>query len=149
MGDASTPRQCKDIDDAAVLTFLAQHQGRWSTWDEGYGYMPTVRDAMPPKLQLAKMRQLNGDGYEWGNPLRVALRERIREETERLLARPREPRGKMSAMHLDSYLSQVKWANGVTPGLDPLALSGVALGIDQDACGEWYRMGLSYVGVIP
>ena len=84
----------------------------------------------------------NGDGYEWGNPLRVALRERIREETERLLARPRGPRGKMSAMHLDSYLHQVKWADGFTPGLDPIALSGVALGIDQDACGVWFRMGL-------
>lgn len=64
------PRQCKDIDDAAVLTFLAQHQGRWSTWDEGYGYMPTVRDAMPPKtppkLQLAKMRQLMRRGLVGG-----------------------------------------------------------------------------------
>ena len=75
------------------------------------------------------------------------LRERIREETERLLARPREPRGKMSAMHLDSYLRQVKWADGFTPGLDPIALSGVALGIDQDACGVWFRMGLPYVAV--
>jgi uncharacterized phage-like protein YoqJ len=91
----------------------------------------------------------NGDGYEWGNPLRVALRERIREETERLLARPREPRCKMSAMHLESYLRQVKWADGFTPGLDPIALSGVALGIDQDACGVWFRMGLPYIAVIP
>ena len=91
----------------------------------------------------------SGDGYEWGNPLRVALRKRIREETERLLAKPREPRGCMSAMHLDSYLNQVKWADGFTPGTKPIAMSGLALGIDQDACGEWYRMGLPYVGVIP
>jgi hypothetical protein len=52
-------------------------------------------------------------------------------------------------MHLDSYLRQVKWADGFTPGLDPIALSGVALGIDQDACGVWFRMGLPYVAVIP
>lgn len=53
--------QCKDVPTDDVLRFLAQHQGRWSTWGEGYS-MPTVRDAMPPgtpaKLQLTKMRTL-------------------------------------------------------------------------------------------
>ena len=91
----------------------------------------------------------NGDGYEWGNPLRTALRTRIKEETERLLAWPREPRGKMSAMHLDSYLRQVKWSPGFVPGTDPIGMSGVALGIDQDTCGVWVRMGLPYVAVVP
>jgi hypothetical protein len=43
--------------------------------------------ASPGTVTAAKP---NGDGYEWGNPLRIALRERIREETERLLARQRE-----------------------------------------------------------
>ena len=84
-----------------------------------------------------------------GEPSKGRLRGRIREETERLLAKPREPRGKMSAMHLASYLSQVKWADEFTPGLDPIALSGVALGIDQDACGVWFRMGLPYIAVVP
>ncbi|TXH42623.1 MAG: hypothetical protein E6Q97_35505 [Desulfurellales bacterium] len=65
----SLPRQCKDIDTAMVLRFLAQHQGHWSTWGIGYS-MPTVADAMPPgtppKLQLAKMRQIMRRGFSGG-----------------------------------------------------------------------------------
>lgn len=63
--------QCKDIDTDAILRFLAQHQGKWSTHGEGYS-MPTVRDAMPPgmprKLQLAKMAQLWNSGLVGGCP---------------------------------------------------------------------------------
>lgn len=56
--------KANDIDTVAVLKFLArpEHQGHWCVWGQGYGYMPTVQDAMPPntppKLQLAKMRML-------------------------------------------------------------------------------------------
>lgn len=61
--------QCKDISDEDVLRFLAQHQGKWSTWGAGHG-MPTVADAMPagtpPKLQLAKMRQIMRRGFSGG-----------------------------------------------------------------------------------
>lgn len=67
----STPRRMKaaDIDDKAVLRFLAGHQSRWCTWGKGYS-MPTVQDAMPPgtpeKVQLAKMRQLLKRGLVGG-----------------------------------------------------------------------------------
>ena len=65
-----TPKQCKDIDTATVLRFLAQHQGRWSTWWDGSYNMPTVADAMPAdtpsKLRLAKMRQLIKRGFSGG-----------------------------------------------------------------------------------
>lgn len=57
----SHPVRCSQIDDRAILEFLALHQGEWSTWGNGHS-MPTVRDAMPlgvpEKLQLAKMRRL-------------------------------------------------------------------------------------------
>lgn len=63
--------QCKDISTTAVLEFLAQHQGKWATWGEGHS-MPTIRDSMPegtpPKLQLAKMRQLMRSGLSGGCP---------------------------------------------------------------------------------
>jgi hypothetical protein len=63
--------KCSDISDRAVLEFLAQHQGEWSTHGHGYS-MPTVQDAMPPgtplKLQLAKMRQLHRRGFVGGCP---------------------------------------------------------------------------------
>lgn len=64
--------QCKDIPDAEVLRFLAQHQGRWSTHGASLASTPSVRDAMPegtpPKLQLAKMRQLHKRGLVGGCP---------------------------------------------------------------------------------
>ena len=57
--------KCKDIPDADVLRFLAQHQGEWSTWGD-WSSWPTVQDAMPPgtpaKLQVAKMRMLQNRG---------------------------------------------------------------------------------------
>ena len=61
--------KCSDIPDRPILEFLAQHQGKWSTWGKGYS-MPTVQDAMPPgtpeKLQLAKMKQLHKRGLIGG-----------------------------------------------------------------------------------
>lgn len=46
------------IPDRPILEFLADHQGRWSTYGPGYA-MPTVRDAMPAgtpdEVQQAKM----------------------------------------------------------------------------------------------
>lgn len=56
--------QCKDIPTLPILEFLSK-QTRWTTWGKGYS-MPTVQNAMPegtpPKLQLAKMRQLINAG---------------------------------------------------------------------------------------
>lgn len=57
--------QCKDIPDWPIMVFLSNLNGKWATWGNGYS-MPTVQDAMPagtpPKLQLAKMRQLERRG---------------------------------------------------------------------------------------
>lgn len=64
------PKKCSEIDDKAILNFLAEHQGRWSTHGESWHIMPSVQDAMPPgtplKLQLAKMRQLHKRGLVGG-----------------------------------------------------------------------------------
>lgn len=64
--------QRKDISTAAVLRFLAQHQGRWATWGSDGAAMPSVTAAMPPgtppTLQLAKMRQLYRAGLVGGCP---------------------------------------------------------------------------------
>lgn len=38
--------QLKHIDTKIILHFLAQHQGRWSTWGVGYT-MPTVSSVLP------------------------------------------------------------------------------------------------------
>ncbi len=67
----STIMKASDISDSDVLTFLAKHQGRWSTHGIGHS-MPTVQDAMPHgtpvKVQLAKMRALYKRGYVSGCP---------------------------------------------------------------------------------
>jgi len=65
--------KCADISNEDVLNFLSLHQGHWSTWGRGSGYgIATVQDAMPPgtppKLQLAKMRQLHKRGFIGGCP---------------------------------------------------------------------------------
>ena len=64
--------QAKDVSTEDVLRFLAEHQGRWSTWfGEGDG-MPNVCRAMPEgtpsKVALAKMRQLHRAGLVGGCP---------------------------------------------------------------------------------
>lgn len=66
--------QCKDIPNAPILTWLAEntHEFKWATWFDLHheGHMPTVRDCMPadvpPKLRLAKMRQLMKRGLVHG-----------------------------------------------------------------------------------
>lgn len=53
--------QCKDIPDAPILDFVAQHGGIGCNWF-GNEFERSVTHAMPeetpPKLALAKMRQL-------------------------------------------------------------------------------------------
>ena len=46
-----------------------------------------------------------------GNPFRVALRERIREETERLPRQTKRAQGPLFHAPLESHLRQVKWAD--------------------------------------
>lgn len=55
--------KCKEIPTRPILLFLAINRGGWCTWgDSDPSIMPSVQSAMPtgtpPKLQLAKMRQL-------------------------------------------------------------------------------------------
>lgn len=47
---------------------------------------------------------------------------------------------------LNSYLRRVAWKG---PMPDVVGVSGGALGIDQDACGVWYRMGVAYLLMLP
>jgi hypothetical protein len=96
------------------------------------------------------------DGYEWGNPLRQRLRAEVRDATEALVAKAK--RHRFDAEYRDSYLVRVRWQNGWGDGepgaerwrsIEVLTLSGGALGVDQDAAGEWRRMDLPYVVVQP
>ena len=96
------------------------------------------------------------DGYEWGNPLRQRLRAEVRAATESLVAKAK--RHRFDAGYRDGYLARVRWQNGWCDGepgaerwrsIEFLTLSGGALGADQDAVGEWRRMGLPYVVVQP
>ncbi|TXH40511.1 MAG: DUF1273 family protein [Desulfurellales bacterium] len=52
-------------------------------------------------------------------------------------------------LHTDMYIHQVMWQKKPDDPTAPIAISGCALGADQDACGVWYRMGLPYVAVVP
>lgn len=92
-------------------------------------------------------------GYVWDNPLRQAIRGEIRSITEMLLARPPErcrPHVYTDADYLDvKLLSRVKWHTQPLDPTAPIAVSGVALGVDQDACGVWARMGLPYIALVP
>lgn len=62
--------QCKDIPDEPILKFLLErgHDGQWCNW--GLGNDRDVTAAMPantpPKLVLAKMRNLIGRGLVIG-----------------------------------------------------------------------------------
>lgn len=99
---------------------------------------------------------LSHDGYEWGNPLRVRLRAEVRAATERLVREAE--RRRYDAGYRDSYLKRVAWQNGYGDGepgaekwrsVEVFCLHGGALGADQDAAGEWRRMGLPYIVVQP
>ncbi len=68
---------------------------------------------------------------------------------ERLEALPQLDR--FRASHVDSYLRQVVWKDPTAPRPPVLALSGVALGVDQDFCGVCARLSppSPYVAVVP
>jgi len=63
----------KDISDKAVLEYLAQFQGKWtSLW---YGNLSDVNDVYyampkdtPPKVALSKMKRLHARGLVGGCP---------------------------------------------------------------------------------
>lgn len=98
-----------------------------------------LRDGPPPAPRLPRLilgvtghrphkldsRPGAGDGYDRDNPLRVRIRARIREETDRLRAEARQPRGRFSALHVEAAFQRTEWrldgwrdldVLGVTPG---------------------------------
>lgn len=118
-------------------------------------------------------------GYQWANPLRTALRERLEAATRAVLARHADARCTCStwetpdpacvvgqelgnhrrgqdrgrALHVDSYLRRVEWSSGwggeAWRRIRALGVTGAALGVDQDMAGVWRRMGIPYVCAIP
>ena len=86
----------------------------------------------PPKL----------DGYDAANPLRVAIRERMKQELQSDMAA-----SSMDPRHTDSYLRQVVW-NTPQP-TETLALSGLAQGADWDFCTVCHQLGIPFIGVVP
>ena len=88
-------------------------------------------------------------GYKWDNPLRNWCRERIRTETLALLQIGRcRPDNYTDADYVASRLADVQWQRQIDMS-ESIAVSGVALGADQDACGVWARMGLPYIAAVP
>lgn len=97
----------------------------------------------PDKLESVVGRE---DGYVWDNPLRRELRKRIEEKTRSIQSTAK--RDRMDPDYVASRLRRVQWTGTpITSG--DLCVSGGALGIDQDACGVWHRMGLPYLVIIP
>jgi len=124
----------------------------------------------------------NGDGYDAYNPLRVRIREELRTVTQSLLGqvaacmapdqehnfqtssglcmfcgKPRRSDRYTNALHCASYLRQIEWRS-CTPWTPdnlpcvPVALSGMALGVDTDAVKVWIEMagkGPAVVAVVP
>lgn len=62
------PWQLKHLPTETILRFLAQHQGRWSTWGKGYT-MPTVSSVLPgvpDEMVIKKMANLIRRGLSGG-----------------------------------------------------------------------------------
>ncbi len=103
----------------------------------------------------------SGDGYNAYNPLRVRIREELRTVTQSLLDRAAQFGTRSdrytNALHCASYLRQVEWRSCTpwTPDnlpTTPVALSGMALGVDTDAVKVWIEMagkGPAVVAVVP
>lgn len=92
------------------------------------------------------------NGYVWSNPLRVWMREQIQAKTQALLdcaTNPVRPAYYTDADYIANYLSRVRWQRKPVDPTQPIAVSGVALGVDTDACGVWYRMGVPYIALVP
>lgn len=89
-------------------------------------------------------------GYDWHSPVRVEIRKRIRTETQKLLNVQTQDT-KIRNRFVNAKMWDVKWtANDASwRDLPVLCVTGGALGVDQDAAGEWRRMGLPYLVAIP
>ena len=87
-------------------------------------------------------------GYDRNNPLRRAIRARLQKEITALAKKPRPDLGTLHAHHVDNYLRQISWLRP-RPVSGPLLITGLALGIDQDAAGICAREGIQFIGAIP
>ena len=89
-------------------------------------------------------------GYKWDNPVRAWCREQIRETTQRLLDDPklRQQPDRGRSLLIKQALRKATWRTPM-PTTGPLMISGMALGIDQDAAGVWTRMELPVLAVVP
>jgi uncharacterized phage-like protein YoqJ len=90
------------------------------------------------------------DGYDRHNPLRRWCREQMRSILRNLIQTAPETRPDryVDAAYLSNKLDLIEWRNRPASNT-PIAISGVALGIDQDFCGICVEMGVPFVAFVP
>lgn len=100
----------------------------------------------PHKLHSPGMQ----DGYDRHNPLRRWCREQMRSILLNLIQASSETRPDryVDAAYLSNKLDLIEWRNRPASNA-PIAISGVALGIDQDFCGVCVELGVPFVAFIP
>lgn len=100
----------------------------------------------PHKLHSPGMQ----DGYDRHNPLRRWCREQMRSILLNLIQTAPETRPDryVDAAYLSNKLDLIEWRNRPASNA-PIAISGVALGIDQDFCGVCVELGVPFVAFIP
>jgi hypothetical protein len=100
----------------------------------------------PHKLHSPGMQ----DGYDRHNPLRRWCREQMRSILLNLIQTAPETRPDryVDAAYLSNKLDLIEWRNRPTDNA-PIAITGVALGIDQDFCGVCVELGVPFVAFIP
>lgn len=100
----------------------------------------------PHKLHSPGMQ----DGYDRHNPLRRWCREQMRSILLDLIQTTPETRPDryVDAAYLSNKLDLIEWRNRPASNA-PIAISGVALGIDQDFCGVCVELGVPFVAFIP
>ena len=100
----------------------------------------------PHKLHSLGMQ----DGYNRHNPLRRWCREQMRSILLNLIQASSETRPDryVDAAYLSNKLDLIEWRNRPASNA-PIAISGVALGIDQDFCGVCVELGVPFVAFIP
>lgn len=91
-------------------------------------------------------------GYDWHNPTRVRLREEINQATRALIARhdrliAERQDDRIRNGYLGTLLKDAVWRTPIPTHV--LGVTGMALGIDQDAAGEWHRMGVHFLALVP
>lgn len=100
----------------------------------------------PHKLHSPGMQ----DGYDRHNPLRRWCRAQMRSILLNLIQTASETRPDryVDVDYLANKLDLVEWRSRPTDNR-PIAISGVALGIDQDFCGVCVELGVPFVAYVP